>query len=68
MQKEKVDTDGEKSAQISTVAKKTVTQRWLQIMIMEPKQATHYNYFVVFSLLCLCYVTDMIKKLGCVYW
>ena len=48
IQKEKVDIDGEKSAQISIVAKKTVTQRWLQIMIMEPKQATHYNYFVVF--------------------
>ena len=47
-QKEKVDIDGQKSAQISIVAKKTVTQRWLQIMIMEPKQATHYNYFVVF--------------------
>ena len=48
---------------ISSVAKKTVTQRWLQIMIMEPKQATHYNYFVIFSLLCSCHVTDMLKKL-----
>ena len=41
---EKVDVSGEKSAQISIVAKKTVTQRWFQIMIMESKQATHYNY------------------------
>ena len=32
-------------------------------MIMEPKQATHYNYFVIFLLSCLCYVTDMLKKL-----
>ena len=32
-------------------------------MIMEPKQATNYNYFVVFLLLCLRYVADMIKKL-----
>ena len=31
------------------------------IMIMEPKKATQYNYFVVFSLLCSCYVTDMIN-------
>ena len=31
-------------------------------MVMEPKQATHYNYFVVY-LLCSYYVTDMIKKL-----
>ena len=32
-------------------------------MIMEPKQATHYNCFVVFSLLCSYYVTNIIKKL-----
>ena len=32
-------------------------------MIMGPKQATHYNCFVVFLLLYSCYVTDMIKKL-----
>ena len=60
--KKKVGIDGEKSAQIS-IAAKTVTKRWLQIMIMEPKQATHYNYFDVFSLLCSHYVIDMIKKL-----
>ena len=30
---------------------------------MEPKQATHFNYFVVSLLLFSCYVTDMIKKL-----
>ena len=30
---------------------------------MEPKQATHCNYFDVFSLLCSYYVIDMIKKL-----
>ena len=61
IQKEKVDIDGEKSAQISIVAKKTVTQRWLKIMIMESKQATNYNYFVVFVLSCSYYVTDIIK-------
>ena len=27
---------------------------------MEPKKATHYNYFVVFWLLCSHFVTDMI--------
>ena len=58
---EKVDVSGEKSAQISIVAKKTVTQRWLKIMIMESKQATNYNYFVVFVLSCSYYVTDIIK-------
>ena len=31
-------------------------------MIMEPKEATHYYYFVVL-LLCSCFVTDMLKKL-----
>ena len=55
--------DGEKSTQISIAAKKTVTQRWLQIMIMEPKKSTQYNCFVVFHFLCSYYVTDMIKKL-----
>ena len=40
--------DGEKNTQISIAAKKTVTQRWLQIMIMEPKKTTQYNCFVVF--------------------
>ena len=32
-------------------------------MIMEPKPATDYIYFVVFWLLCSYYFTDMIKKL-----
>ena len=32
-------------------------------MIMELKQTTHYNYFVIFSLPCLCYYADIIKKL-----
>ena len=32
-------------------------------MIMEPKQATRYNYFFFyFSLLCSYYATDMIKR------
>ena len=64
IQKEKVDIDGEKSAQISIVAKKTETQRWLQIMIIQTYiiQATHYDHFVVF-LLCLYYITDTIHKL-----
>ena len=35
-------------------------------MIMEPKQATHYNYFDVF-LLCSYYVIDMIKKIRIVF-
>ena len=62
-QKEKADIVGEKNAKIGIVAIKTVTQRWLQVMLMEPKQATHCNYFNVFSLLCSYYVIDMIKKL-----
>ena len=37
----KREIDGEKNAQISIVAKKTITQRRLHIMIMEPKQTTH---------------------------
>ena len=41
--KENVDIDVEKSSQISIVAKKAAIQKWLQIMIMGPKQATHYN-------------------------
>ena len=32
-------------------------------MVMGPEQAVHYNYFIVFWLLCSYYVTDMIKKL-----
>ena len=43
--KEKVDTDGEKCAQISTVSK-TVTQGWSEIMIIKYKQAIHYNCFL----------------------
>ena len=43
IQKEKADIDLEKSKQISIVVKKTATQRWLKYMIMEHKQATHYN-------------------------
>ena len=62
IQKEKVDIDGEKSAQISIAAKNIVTQRWLQIMVMGPEQAVHHNYFVVFPLLCSYYVTDIIKN------
>ena len=42
MQKEKVDIDDEKSAQISVVAKHFVTQMWSEIMIMKYKQAIHY--------------------------
>ena len=41
--KENVDIDVEKSSQISIVAKKAAIQKWLQIMIMGPKQASHYN-------------------------
>ena len=56
---EKVDIGSEKSAKISIATKKTVTQRWLQIMIMEPKQTTRYNYlfcfFVIMFILCYWY-------------
>ena len=47
-EKEKVDINGEKSTQINIITK-------------NPKQATHYNYFVV----CLCsyYPTDLIQEL-----
>ena len=43
MHKENVDIDVEKSSQISIVAKKAAIQKWFQIMIMGPKQASHYN-------------------------
>ena len=62
MQKEKVDIDSEKGAQISVVAKKIVTQGWSKVMIMKYKQAIHCICFF-FSLLCLYYVIDLIKKL-----
>ena len=39
MQKQKLNIDGDKSFQISTLVKKIVTQRWSQIMIMKSKQA-----------------------------
>ena len=63
IQKEKVDIDGEKSVQIrivaksNFVAKKIVTQGWLQVMIMmimEPKQAMHY-YVIIMFILCYWY-------------
>ena len=63
IQKEKVDFDGEKGAQITILAKKIVTQGWSAIMIMKYKQAIHSVCFFIFLLLCLYYVTDLIKKL-----
>ena len=45
---EKEDLYGEKNGHFSIVAKKTLTPGWLQIMIIDPKQATCYNYFFVF--------------------
>ena len=61
IQKEKVEIDCEKGAQISIVAKKIVTQGWSEIMIVKYKQATHYICFL-FSWCYVC-VTDLIKKL-----
>ena len=68
IQKEKVDTDGEKSAQISIVVKKTVTQRWLQIMIMEPKQAniTIIWYFFWYYVCVMLLIWS--KNWNYVYW
>ena len=57
IQKEKVSIDGEKGAQISVAAEKIVTQRWSEIIIL------NYNLVFLFSLLCLYYVTDLVKKL-----
>ena len=37
MQKENVDSDGEKGVQISVVAKKILTQGWSEIIIMKYK-------------------------------
>ena len=62
IQKEKVGFDGEKGAQISILPKKIVTQGWSAIMIMKYK-AIHSICFFIFLLLCLYYVTDLIKKL-----
>ena len=57
MQKEKVDIDNEEGAQISNVAKKTLAQR-----LWSPNKLFMTIIFF-FLLLCLCYVTDMIKIL-----
>ena len=45
MQKEKVDINGETSAQFRIVINKIVTHEWPQIKLMECKQAIHYIYF-----------------------
>ena len=55
IQKEKVEIDGEKGAQISIVAKEIVTQGWSEIVIMKYKQALLYIcffYFLVIFILC----------------
>ena len=61
LQKEKLDINGEKSAEISILVQKTVTKRWLKIRI-------HISYTLqlllfFFSLLCSYCVTEIIKKL-----
>ena len=48
IQKEKVDIDDEKGAQISVVAKHFVTQVWSEMMIMKYKQAIHYFRFLFY--------------------
>ena len=56
IQKEKVDIDGEKDAQISIVAKEIVTQGWSEIVIMKYKPALLYIafYFLIIMFI-LCY-------------
>ena len=49
IQKEKVDINCEKGAQIRVVAKNIVTQGWSNIMVMKHKEAIHY---ICFSLSC----------------
>ena len=52
MQKEKVDINGEKDAQINILAKKIVTQGWHQVMIIESKQASlPFTMFIIMTLL-----------------
>ena len=60
IQKEKVDINCEKGAQIRVVAKNIVTQGWSNIMVMKHKEAIHY---ICFSLSCH-YVYIMIQYYG----
>ena len=61
IQKEKVDIDGKKGAQIAVVAKTIAHQGWSDIM--KYQQAIHYISFFIFLLLCFYYTTGLIKKL-----
>ena len=47
VQKEKVDINGEKGAQITIIAKKIVTQGWSKMIIMKYKQAIHDICFLL---------------------
>ena len=58
MQKEKVNIDCEKGAQIGIFANKIATQWWPKNIIKEPKQTICFIYFL-FSY----YVADLVKKL-----
>ena len=62
IQKEKVHIICEKGAQISILANKIVTQWWPNFIIKESNQTIHW-FFFIFSLLCLHYIADLIKKL-----
>ena len=61
LQKDKVFIDGEKGSQISVVAKYIVTQGWSKHHDYEAQTSDTLYWFIL--LLCLYYVTDLIKKL-----
>ena len=67
IQKEKVDIDDEKGAQISIVAKHFVTQVWSEIMIMKYKQAIHYFRFL-FSYYVYIMLLIWSRNWNYVYW
>ena len=62
IQKEKVHIICEKGAQSSILANKIVTQWWPNFIIKDSNQTIHW-FFFIFSLLCLHYIADLIKKL-----
>ena len=55
MQKEKVDIDGEKGAQISIVAKKILVQGWSEIIVMKYNKLCiifAFHFLIIIFILC----------------
>ena len=63
IKKEKVDIDGEKSAQITITGKEIEMPRRPLIMIMKSKQAVHHSPIFIFLFFCSYHATAILKKL-----